>query len=432
MKLPRKTPKAGPARRLELEPLSLARSLGVSMLPRLVALRRVARGRHLAEALEGIEQIKSLRPVDLQDFGAFVISARMRSQSLGVKKLTAIERRALDLVDEYRTALSGTRILNEPDLPPANLVDSFTPSSPVRFDVDPESGLGTLRPPAGGRIETPRASGDVPNALEARVPENGHVRFQTPGGGDQELPLGRRLGGGSTSEVFEHADDPNLAIRITYLRENAPAVALDDFGRRALETGAQSEFIRAVREIDSFDVASGEFRGGTVTRVTVVEKVQETAQKTIARQGGKMSVAQIMAYEGALRHLNRKGLVWLDNKMDNFAFVPKGDGSGRVEVVVMDTGGIVPVRANMDIPAPTLARDIQLIVNGEFTGQFPEFPRLKTPKFRSALRKGEIESDFADAFDYDALGIPGIEQLLFNPRSGEDFPYIAKFLEIYE
>ncbi len=179
-------------------------------------------------------------------------------------------------------------------------------------------------------------------------------------------------------------------------------------------------------------MASGKFRGGKVTRVTVVEKVQETAKKTIARQGGKMSVAQIMAYEGALRHLNRKGLVWLDNKWDNFAFVPKGDGSGRVEVVVMDTGGIVPVRANMDIPAPTLARDIQLIVNGEFTGQVPDFRRIKTPKLRSPLRKDKIKSDFADAFDYDALDIPDIEQLAFNPISGEHFPYISEFFEIYE
>ena len=149
-----------------------------------------------------------------------------------------------------------------------------------------------------------------------------------------------------------------------------------------------------------------------------------------------MTIAQMMAYEGALRDLNRQGLVWLDNKWDNFAFVPMKDGSGRVQVVVMDPGGIVPIRANAGLAtgqtAADVARQIQLRVNGDFTTQVPDFRRIKTPKYRTALRKDVIKNDFGDAFDYEAMGISGRDQLLFNPRSGEDFEYVAPLFEAIE
>jgi len=404
----------------------------VGVVPKLSLAFRMARGRHLVNTLHSAAQIDMLRPVDLQDFGAFVVHARAQADAMDVGRLAAAERRSLELIEEYRALHAATRPLGEPDLPPANLADSFTPSSSVRFDVDPNTGIGAPRPPAGGRIETPRSSGEVPNALETRVPDNTHLPFRAADGSEHELPLGERLGGGYTSEVFAHADDPGLAIRVTYLKDGAPAATLDRFGRTALETGAQSEHVRAVRQITSYDVASGEFRGGTVTRVEVVERVQETAEATIARQGGRMSVAQMMAYEGALRHLNKKGLVWLDNKWDNFAFVPRGDGSGRVEVVVLDTGGIVPVKVNTDVPAPALAREIQLRINGDYASQIPDFAYIQRQDYRSVAREGWIQRHYAESFDYESLGIAGIDDLPFNAKSGEDFAYIAPLFEAVE
>ncbi len=410
---------------------------GVDALPKLAVLRRVARGRQLARTMEGAGELASLRPVDLQDFGAFAMSSWMRAQEAGLEGLTAVERRALALVEEYKTLNTAAKIVPEPDVPPLNVIDSSVPTAPVRFDPDAQSGLATARPPPGGRIETPRTSGDVPNAFETRVPPETSVRFTDSSGSEVDLPLGDHLGAGYTSEVFAHADDAdNLAIRITFYRENAPAAVLDQVGDTSLRTRVRSEHIRPVR-IESSHVVSGvEFQGQAVTRVSVVERVPETAQRTIARQGGRMSIAQMMAYEGALRDLNRQGLVWLDNKWDNFAFVPANDGSGRVQVVVLDPGGIVPIR--LDAGAATgesmaeLARRIQMRVNGDFATQVPDYAFVEPPKWRTRLRQETLLDDFADAFDYQELGIPGPEHLLFNPKSGEDFDYIAPLFEAAE
>lgn len=409
---------------------------GFDALPKTAALRRVARGRHVARVLEGGAGIASLKPVDLQDFGAFAMAAQMRHEASGVASLSAVERRALDIVDEYSTLHQVKRALPEPELPPVKVADSFEPSTPMRFDPDADTGFATARPPLEGSIATPRASGDVPNARGARVPENGHVRFMTAAE-IEELPLGERLGGGYTSEVFAHADDPeNLAVRITHLREDAPAAALDKVGDDMLRTRVKSEHIRPVRVEQSHDVILSDVGQPEITRVMVVERVPETAQQTIARQGGRMSIAQMMAYEGALRDLNRQGLVWLDNKWDNFGFVPLNDGSGRVQVVVMDPGGIVPIRANAGLAdglsAADIARQIQLRVNGDFPTQIPDFAFINRKDFRTAVRKDVIRDDFGDMFDYEAMGISGRDQLLFNPKSGEDFDYVAPLFEAAE
>ncbi len=408
---------------------------GFDALPKLAALRRIARGRQIARSLEGGGGLFSLERVDLQDFGAFAMAAHMRRQASGASALSAAERSAIAAVEKLKALNNPARLLPEPDLPAANVVDAFAPSARLRFDPDVDSGLATVRP-AAGRIEAPRTSGDVPNSREVRVPENGHLRVTTAAG-VEELPLGRRLGGGYTSEVFAHADDPErLAIRVTYLRNDAPAAALDQFGDAALRTRVNSEHLRAVRVERSFDVVPSEAGQPQITRVLVVERLPETAQQTIARQGGRMTIAQMMAYEGAMRDLNRQGLVWLDNKWDNFAFVPLGDGSGRVQVVVMDPGGIALVRADAGLAAgqsvADVARAIQLRVNGDFVTQSPDFAFVGTPKFRTALRRDMVRDEFGDAFDYEAMGISGPDQLLFNPRSGEDFDYVAPLFEAAE
>jgi len=323
--------------------------------------------------------------------------------------------------------------LPEPDLPPANIVDSAAPSAPVRFDPDAQSGLATVRPPPGGRIDTPHNSGEVPNAFETRAPGNPEVHVIGTDGLEQNLPLGERLGGGYTSEVFAHADDPeNLAIRVTYFRENAPAAVLDEFGDRALRTRLRSEHVRPVRIHETFEAPGGMFRGQAVSRVTVVERLPETAQEAIARQGGRMSIAQMMAYEGAMRDMNRQGLVWLDNKWDNFAFVPSPAGGGRVEVVILDPGGIALVRGSAGASAADTARQIQLRINGDYATHHPNFAQINTPRFRNAVRRESILDDFDDVFVYEAMGIPGREQLLFNTRSGDDFDYVAPLFEVAE
>ena len=49
-----------------------------------------------------------------------------------------------------------------------------------------------------------------------------------------------------------------------------------------------------------------------------------------------------------------------------------------------------------------------------------------------SIRKGLINDEFIDAFDYEALGISGMDQLSFNPISGEQFDYVAPLIGLIE
>ncbi len=399
----------------------------VDAVPRLVMLRRVARGRHVAGAMEAAAEITTLRPVDLRDFTAFTMSAHVRRHADGANSLTVLERKALALADDYDPPLEATHILPAPDLPPAGLDDAFTPATPMRFDPDAQSDFATPRPPGGERIETPRSSGDVPNATDARTPEGGVFRFRTADG-EQEVPLGAYLASGSTSDVYVHGEDPTLVVRITRVTGQIPiAATLDDFGETALR-GVRSAHVRTPRLEATYDVADDALN---LSRVTVAERVDTAQHVIMGRASEQMTVAEMMAFDGAMRDLNRQGLVWLDNKWNNFGFAPLDDGSGRVQIVVFDAGGILPVRAAEGRSAAEVARQIQLSLNGDCLTHFPVLASVDGA-YRSVLRRDLIRDRFRDAFDYDALDLPEGTPIPFNARSGQDFDYVAPLFDTPE
>jgi hypothetical protein len=161
----------------------------------------------------------------------------------------------------------------------------------------------------------------------------------------------------------------------------------------------------------------------------------QKAEDIIKAQGGTMSIAQMMAMDGFLRDLNRQGYVWIDNKWNNFSFVPVNDGSGRVQVVIFDPGGIFPVKPNAATKqsAAEVAREIQLRVNGVFERQHPDYAWCRRKDFRTEIRRDIVKREYEDAFDYEEMGIPvGKEHIHFNPRSGEDFDYMVELFSVEE
>lgn len=414
-------------------------SSAYDVLPRLVFLRRVARGRHLAQSLLTASSLQRLTPADLQDFTAFATHSYSKSLIKGADTLTDLEKRVIGLVDEVSQArpthmdamdASFDTVLD------SAATDGFTASTPVRFSPDGTgSGHATVQPPVNGRIESPQVSGDVPNALEARVPEGAQAVFTRSGTGEEiTAPLGRKLGEGSTSEVFDSKDHPGArAIRITYVNKDSPASIVDRFGDDVLRNIVPSDHIRPVKIFADFPDAEGTFGGRRISRVSEVEQLEGTAKRRIESQGGKLTIAQLMAMDGALTDLNTRGFVWLDNKSNNFDFVPLGDGSGRVQIVVMDPGGIYKIRpgagAAFGLTDAQLARRIQLRVNGDFTSQVPDFSHIKTPMYRSALRRETLLEDYRDTFDFEGMGLSGPDDIQFNPMSGEDFGDLTPIFE---
>lgn len=149
-----------------------------------------------------------------------------------------------------------------------------------------------------------------------------------------------------------------------------------------------------------------------------------------------MTDEQGQAFVNAMRDLNARGYVWLDNKPDNFAFVRTD--SGKLQVVILDPGGIVPVRQSyadfLDISTADLARQIQLRVNGTFETHIPEFAYMRATDIagaeqRSITRYGMIIEDYGDAIDLEAIGLDDIGKLWFNPLSGEMFDYLSPIFE---
>jgi len=413
---------------------------GLDVLSRSGVLRRIARGRHVARNLETAAAIDDLAAVDARDLAAFAVSARARTEANAAETLTAIEQKAVTLVSDYGdgSATAASAFRREATLPPSDLYDPFTSSALARYAPDNSYSASTIAS-ARRPIARARVSGDVPNAADARVPENyaltvqahpSRVDFETPGG-PTSIPLGEYIHAGSTSTVYAHADDPTgRVVRITFVADDSYPALLDAFGRGALDE-LDSPFIRAAREYgDPLQVVNGNFPRlddrvfvqGEVGHVMVVERVD------VLERGAALTDAQRAVLNEALHALNDAGLVWLDNKFNNFNFVTLEDGS--LQVVVVDTGGIVPVRADMDLPRANLARTIQLLINGDFVEHFPEISWARAD-FRTGLRRGYVRDSFGDAFDYDALGIPGIDALHFNPRSGEDYPVLGQMFSVW-
>ena len=250
------------------------------------------------------------------------------------------------------------------------------------------------------------------------------VTFSDVDGQMEFIPIAERLGKpGSTSVAYVHSDYPDThVVRITTEKPGHPAVKLDDFGREALENDIVSEYIRAAKEIDRWDISD---EHGTFTRVTIVEKVVPI--KTVMKKtGGVMTKAQQEVFENALRDLNRQGYAWLDNKWDNFGFT-KND-KGNLMVVVLDAGGIVKIAGSPE-SAKIIARSMQLYINGPLIEFYPSATRLPAAA-RIAIRGEETKEKFLNMVDLEAMGLDDVSQVKFTASSGEQFDYIGpSFLE---
>jgi hypothetical protein len=495
-------------------------------VPRLVALRRAARGRRVARELERGSTLEGLSDVQRRDYCAFAAYAWHRFLAEGWGRLTALERRTARTVEASQASSPGAAVPEVPRVvsgvrdvtelaapihfgevletgharmagpvetvappgrgvetlpppgrgaetlpPPRRTVETWPPPGrgvetlpPPRRTVEtlppPADGPGTFDMPPGwrgaGRGDPARRSGaapsqpggatgtfDMPTGWERSgralpdpsQPDFGPspwllvVRFAR--GGVEALVPGRRLGGrSSTSLVFEFADDPTgKIIRITLTREGSVAFRLDMAGERAIRSLEGSTYLRPLRVDRDLQFPGMTVQGQAVRRVVVAERVTPALEELGGGSWaslGRMNAAQREAYLGAIRELNAEGFVWLDNKADNFAFVPR-EGGG-LQVVIFDPGGIVPLRADIArkrrISLKRLAEQAQATVNGSMSHRSPSWDQLH-PLKQYVDRRQEFFDHFGGAVDYDQLGI-GPDDLAFNPRAGEDFHYLRE------
>lgn len=421
--------------------LNVSMGIGMSALgaignaPDIVQVYRARQGYKIAESLRtanGIAELNESQTTYLLTYAAMTSAKRT---SRGVEALTATERKLLDWMDGASEAQPLRVSLQDPaEYARAQALargDYEIPSTRPSFD----------QPPVPRALDDVADAADAVNATSARIPTQ-KISYKGPTGEDLSISVGPKIDSGASSEVFQHPQYRDRVIRITYKRDAPVPDVLDTYGERVL-SNVDSDHLRGAKIHEELSLGTNE----DILRVTVVEKL-EPAYGTIDNQWGKigsfgaearlnanmdMSIAQAEAYVGAMEDLNRRGFVWLDNKPDNFAFVPKNDGSGAVDVVVMDAGGIFPISADAaarrGMSQAELASEIQQHANGSFQRFFPSYSGADDIMARTRHRQMMIGQRYSDAFDYPEIGIRGPHQLAFMPYAGEGFPYLGPFFD---
>lgn len=284
----------------------------------------------------------------------------------------------------------------------------------------PKTGRGTgmaddltAPPPAGG-------------APPASLTPNANTGFKTPDGQQVPINTGEQLGRGSTSSAYVNANNPKEVIRVTDIGGDVPqAPKLDQAGRSAVESvqgklGDNSP-IRIVEQKQRYvvDDPSSPLHNKVVE---VVERAEQgSAKNVLSGQGGVMSDGQARAFDQATRALNEQGYAWLDNHSGNYTFenVP-GGGADDWRVVVIDPGGVVPMKGSNLAEKAANARAIQSRVNNPAPDfkeamKYVEKGEDKVKLAVLAEERGFILNDFGDKIDVGAMGLTSPDQVGFNP-----------------
>lgn len=184
------------------------------------------------------------------------------------------------------------------------------------------------------------------------------LKFADDAGKTLDIPVGKKLGSGATSDVFEFGADSGKVVRLTELTgETAKkAQALDKFGKEVIDD-LNSSVIRSAKVDKTVEVVN---EHGVKVQVQIVEKVKP-AEAWLAEQGGRLTEGQGLALEQATREINAKGYAWIDNHVKNYAF-EKLPGEDRWAVVVHDTGGIYPMKGATIAERAENARNLQNVI----------------------------------------------------------------------
>lgn len=419
---------------------------GIEIIKLARSAKPVVRGMQVTQSLKQ-RGINSLSQVERRHFATFAMRSKLREVRLGTQSLTELEQQALRKVDELA---EDSAITAPPPAPKVGDVVAVAPADNLQFRLSP-AGRPAVQPVAqpklqgaGDFVAQPRAPPNDLNATQVFIDEvpkplggsgsgGGHaghrstakelgkklegeqILFRRVDGRTETVELGRFIGGGATSAVFDPAEDVAGIMKVTLDTGGHRAAAGDAFGEAVIKQ-VDSPHLRLPDEYETFGVIPAAKRSD-IMRVARFERV-EPVDAMFKRTGREaLNNDEIKVLGDALSDLNAAGYAWLDMKIDNFAFVraPSGD----LQVVVIDAGAIVKV-SGRGSDAAGLARQAQLLVNGPFDKVVPGFSRVTKTSFRTGLRREDISALLSDSIDLDAMeGIDIWRHIGFTPAGGE-------------
>lgn len=264
-----------------------------------------------------------------------------------------------------------------------------------------------------------RASATALDPASASSPHaNRQLKFNNETGESISLDTADYLGGGSTSKAYASAASEGKVIRVTDVTGNVKARQLDEFGRKVLTENVDADAVRVVERYESHvvtDTADAALRGKTVE---VVERITPAHTMLPDQPGGTMTLGQAKAFDRATRELNAKGFAWLDNHPGNYGF-EKLPGEDNWRVVVLDPGGIVPMKGATPAARAESARALQGAINNpsaEFKSDILTYgnnPGVKLGLLIDQRRK--ILDAHGHNIDAKAMGLDSPRDVAFTP-----------------
>ncbi|MEM9838890.1 MAG: hypothetical protein AAF830_06995 [Pseudomonadota bacterium] len=352
-------------------------------------------------------------------------------------ELSALRSGDVDAAGSVGTVAPPFPRLARPDtLPPPLVADTWLdPFAQPGLVVDETANASRLRSIADAQPGV--QPGPSQNVLPARMQDEAGI----------DLPLDvTPLGQGSFNTVY--AIDEELVARVPFGKggESPAAVMAADRNGRRLFTSAFS----AKADPDA-PVRIAELRGdielreawegvpgnnmarppklGAGTKIEVLERLDNPTLKAAATDRNakalSMTAEEAIAYDQGIRALNKKGLVCLDCKHDNFGFEPHPKQPGRLRLVIMDTGAIVPIRGRNG----SVARQIQSEIDHPSEATLQALGKIGGV-YRQAVRKEILLKDWGKDLDYAELGLRSVEEIQFNPLGVNAYPRASNLAPI--
>ncbi len=282
-----------------------------------------------------------------------------------------------------------------------------------------------------GPPEAPKIPDAPTSPPRGGVGANSQATFTGPDGKTVTVQTGEELGHGSTSVVYADPNNAKKAIRITEPGRGGitEAPALDRAGREAVESiqrpGGPIRIVEPGKPITVNDPNSP--LNGKI--VEVVERLENgSADKFLPGQGGRMSEGQARAFADATNELNKNGFAWMDNHTGNYGFEKVPGSADDWRVVVLDPGGIVPMKGSTLAEKAANATALQKRLNVPEEGM-ADFLNTASPGLKqniAKLERGAIFDEFGDTIDAAAMGLKSPNEIAFYPFGTAEYPEVQR------
>lgn len=259
-----------------------------------------------------------------------------------------------------------------------------------------------------------------------------------PGTQIGNLKIGKRLGQGGVSTVYKVAGDNSKVVKIVPLRQMSNGFdgreqILDQaIGRKILndlkDTSANSDIFDVAKqsELKVIRDESGEMFAVSVeqniskpifdpvkktwlTNPDGSKKMASNAAERLNERGVRnLTSKEELTINIAIRDLNKRGIVWTDNKLENFDIVPDSLSKTGYKVMFFDFDAFRPVKGANAAERFTLARRMQRVLDSNDGGADYSKKMGKIVSDYSAQHKAFRSNDL-----YDLTGFP------FNMATGK-------------